>query len=498
MNNNLLKPIVELSYLNAQNVDRYRCIMRCFYEHHRRLQYWLRPEEVYRGVMTYGLLENYTIEQCQQDLNQLVEWKNLVPQHDGGRSTTVEEYLRKKFRYMMTPYSVEIERLVVSLENIRGYGGSLEPSLFESIALSLQRMKESSPAITPQEALALWEELYETFTKLTENAADYIASLQSSKTEELMQTEAFLAYKNSVAGYLQGFVHGLQRHAYRIEGILPLFNPEFINLFFEKVQNALLARPQLDEPVTPEEYMHRLQTQWHSLNRWFLGESGEKSDVYYLEQTTKDTIARIVRAALRIQEKRRSGISRRRELDYLGQWFFSLASAEEAHRLAAYAFGLYRCRHFQGEDDKDTESPDVSMWQAGPNIRGLRSRSRKKGRSSGPDPVKNQQTRQQKAKAEYLAHQRQQAELLGKFLEQGSITISSLDTVPASTRQVLLKWIGLCLANKSRQIRTPDGIEISLLLPENRQRTVLHCEDGELDMPDYTLNFRQLANSNEL
>lgn len=487
----LLKPIVELSYLNVQNVDRYRCIMRCFYEHHQRLQYWLRPEEVYRGVLSYSLLENYTLDQCQQDLNQLVEWKNLVPQHDGGRSTTVEEYLRKKFRYMMTPYSVEIERMVVSLENIRGYGGSLEPSFFESIAASLQKIKELPPDTAPQEALSLWEDIYETFTKLTENAADYIASLQSSKTEELMQTEAFLAYKNSVTGYLQGFVQGLQRHAYRIEGIIPLLQPEFINGFFLKAQEALMTRPQLDEPVTPEEYIRRLQTQWQSLVRWFLGDPGEKSDVYYLEQTTKDTIARIVRAALRIQEKRRSGISRRRELDYLGQWFFSLASSEEAHRLAACVFGLYRCRHFQGEDFKDTESPDISMWQSGPNIRGLRSRSRKKGRGSGPDPILSQQTKQQKAKTEYLEQRKQHGELLQKFLAHETLTMSALDTIPASTRQVLLQWIGLCLANKSRRINTPEGIEITLLVPKDKKRTLLLCEDGELDMPDYTLCFRQ-------
>lgn len=497
MSNILLKPIVELSYLNAQNVGRYRCIMRCFYELHQRLQYWLRPEEVYRSILAYNLLENYSLEQCQQDLNQLVEWKNLVPQHDGSRSTTVEEYLRKKFRYMMTPYSVEIERLVVNLENIRGYGGSLEPSLFESIASALQKLKEFPLTLAPQEALSLWENIYETFIKLTENAADYIASLQSSKTEELMQTEAFLAYKNSVTEYLQGFVQGLQRHAYRIEGLLPLINPDFIRQFLQKVQQALSARPQLDEPVAPEEYMQQLQAQWHSLTRWFLGESGEQSDVYYLEQTTKDTIARIVRAALRIQEKHRSGISRRRELDYLGQWFLSLTTVEEAHRLAAYSFGLYRCRHFQGEDDKDTEAPDISMWQAGPNIRGLRSRSRKKGRSSGPEPVPSRKNHQQKARTEYLTRQQQQTELLLNFLVRGTVTISALGPIPAATRQVILKWIGSCLANRSRQIRTPDGIQISLRLPENQQRTILHCTDGELDMPDYTLHFQQLADINQ-
>ncbi|QGP92544.1 hypothetical protein MGLY_19270 [Neomoorella glycerini] len=134
----LLKAIPETSYLTAQNVGRYRCIMRFFYLQHQRLRYWLRPEDVYQGVRAMGLLPDYTLEMCQQDLNQLVEWQDLVPRHDGGRACTVEEYLRKRFRYQMTPYAVEIERLVLGLEKVRGYGGSLEPSLFETIEAALR------------------------------------------------------------------------------------------------------------------------------------------------------------------------------------------------------------------------------------------------------------------------------------------------------------------------------------------------------------------------
>ncbi|QGP92545.1 hypothetical protein MGLY_19280 [Neomoorella glycerini] len=69
----------------------------------------------------------------------------------------------------------------------------------------------------PGEAEALWEELYGTFVRLTENASDYIASLQSARAEELMATEAFLAYKDAVTGYLQSFVQGLQRQLQRLE-----------------------------------------------------------------------------------------------------------------------------------------------------------------------------------------------------------------------------------------------------------------------------------------
>lgn len=486
----LLKPIIETSYLNAQNVGRYRCIMRYFYEQHQRLRYWLKPLEVYDGVVAFGLLEeDYTLEQCQKDLNQLVEWNNLVPRHDGGRSATVEEYLRKKFRYQMTPYAVEIERLVAGLEKIRGYGGSLEPSLFESIDEQLNRLEKDAGQFPPGEAAALWDKIYGDFIKLTENASDYIASLQSTKVEELMLTEAFLAYKDSVTRYLQDFIQGLQRHAYKIEAVLSTVDRGVVSNFLSNVQRDLSARPQLDEPVTPEEQLDRLQLEWQSMVRWFAGHDNEPSDVYFLEQTTKDTIARIVRNALRIQEKHRLGVSRKRELDYLGKWFFSLEDINDSHRLAAHVFGLYRCRHFQGVDERGTDNADVSMWQAGPNIRELRSRSRKRLRDTGTGSIRDRRERQQQAKEKFLITQQEEMAVLQAYLARREIRIADLDPVSARERYYLLYWIGRCMANKSRRILTPEGIGISLEMPAGRERARLECEDGELDMPNYLLKF---------
>ncbi len=490
MSSTLLKPIVETSYLNAQNVGRYRCIMRYFYEQHQRLRYWLKPREVFDGVTALDLLEeDYTLDQCQKDLNQLVEWNSLVPRHDGGRSATVEEYLRKKFRYQMTPYAVEIERLVAGLEKIRGYGGSLEPSLFEDIANNLDGLEKSAGQFPPGEAASRWERIYGDFIKLTENASDYIASLQSTKVEELMLTEAFLAYKDSVTRYLQDFIQGLQRHAYKTEAVLVAMDRGVVDTFLANVQRDLAARPQLDEPVTPEEQLDRLRQEWQSMVRWFAGYENEPSDVYFLEQTTKDTIARIVRSALRIQEKHRLGVSRRRELDYLGKWFFTLEDIDASHRLAAHVFGLYRCRHFQGVDDKDTDNPDISMWQAGPNIRELRSRSRKRLRDTGTGSIKDRRERQQQAREDFLLARREEATLLQEYLARQSVQIADLDRVSARERYYLLYWIGRCMANKSRRILTPEGIGISLAMPAGRERARLECDDGELDMPNYLLQF---------
>ncbi|ADB48143.1 DUF2397 family protein [Acidaminococcus fermentans] len=43
----LLRKIPEMRYLNADNADRYRCIMRAFYEQYEKLRYKLYEEDVF-------------------------------------------------------------------------------------------------------------------------------------------------------------------------------------------------------------------------------------------------------------------------------------------------------------------------------------------------------------------------------------------------------------------------------------------------------------------
>jgi len=64
---------------------------------------------------------------------------------------------------------------------------------------------------TNEEIYLLWQDLYENFHKLTDNAADYLAHLHSEKVEEQMMTEAFLVYKEALTEYLRNFMTSLQR-----------------------------------------------------------------------------------------------------------------------------------------------------------------------------------------------------------------------------------------------------------------------------------------------
>ena len=135
----LTRPLTEAKYLNADNVDRYRSIMRIFYENYEKLRYWLYQEEVYEEMRRDPYFADYRMEQCQQDLAMLTEWKNLNTIQDTRKVASIEEFKNKKFRYQMSEYSVEIERLVLRLENLFVEGASLEPTLLERLRIHVEK-----------------------------------------------------------------------------------------------------------------------------------------------------------------------------------------------------------------------------------------------------------------------------------------------------------------------------------------------------------------------
>jgi uncharacterized protein (TIGR02677 family) len=175
----LNKPLVEAVYLNAPNFSRYRAILRFFYLQHQRLQYWMVRKEIFENVKDLMGPDDYTLDQCQQDLDTLVGWKNLMASQDAGKVQTIEEFKNRRFRYQLTPYTIEIERLTIRLESITGVGGSLEANLFERISQKVHQIVEIA-GLDNSRAHSWWQDLSRDFQRLNDNATDYIASLQSS------------------------------------------------------------------------------------------------------------------------------------------------------------------------------------------------------------------------------------------------------------------------------------------------------------------------------
>jgi uncharacterized protein (TIGR02677 family) len=484
-----LRSIPELKYVNAENVSRYRAIMRFFYQEYKRLRYWMKPEEVFDGIARWGVLPDYTLEQCMADLEQLEQWGNLASRHDGGRAATLEEYMKKKMQYLLRPYSIEIERLLETLERVTGYGGSLESNLFDLIAEKLFAVRGMAWEHSPESAHELWTTLYDAFKRLHENAADYIASLQTTKAEEMMVAESFLVYKDRLTHYLRSFVQALQRSAYKIEGNLEQISNGVRDLFLERVAEAELDKPRLEDVPPKDVLIGELRQGWQNLRRWFLGDGASPSELTLLERSTKEAIARIVRSVIRIQERKRSGVSRRKELEYLAAWFDRLESLDDAHRLAGLVFGLFPTRHLQGEDLRHSDRADQSMWEEVPTMLTLRSRSRKRTGKHETEPVPENEERKRRQREAYRRRQAEEWEAIRWLVERGRLKVSELGVVPSATRLRLLQWIGRCNSAPLHTFVTPEGVKITMTNAKTEQRTMLVSEDGELDLPDYEFVF---------
>ena len=179
----LTKALTEAKYLNADNVSRYRCIMRIFFENYEKLRYWLYQEEVYAQMIQDPFFVDYKPEQCQQDLAMLVEWKNLNTIQDTKKVSSIEEFKNKKFRYQMSEYSVEIERLVLRLENLFIEGASLEPTLLERIRINIARFPQMAEEDI-NKVYTWWNDLNNDFVRLNQNYQDYIGAIARDRAEQ--------------------------------------------------------------------------------------------------------------------------------------------------------------------------------------------------------------------------------------------------------------------------------------------------------------------------
>ena len=484
MKEEILKPVIEASYLTAANAWRYRAILRFFYIQHESMRHQLFPREILDHLRQSPHFSDYSEEQLYQDLNQLVEWKNIIARQETSRVASIEEFKKKRYRYQVSPYTIEIERMVKNLEQMgTAFGGSLEKTLFDRLLTALNRFAANSE-VGDEELNGLWEDIFDAFRKLTENATDYLAHLQSEKVEELMMTEAFLAYKDSLSDYLRNFVTAMQRSALKIDATLSQFGQEDIEAVCQRLAAYQQRIPRLDQAPSKEELVARFHLQWSNLRVWFIGDQERPSDLQELRRETHEAIRRITRFAQRLGERANNHKSRKRDYLNLARRFADCSDMEEAHNLSACIFGLTNTRHFYAPD-KDTEDIYAEVWDRpaveltqSPRVRNYRAKTR-------PNAIIDHQQQKQAQLAEFLQTKDEESQLLAELLRGDRIDLSRLGVIEPHVRRTLLGWITRAQSNKQRIVKTESGRHFRLITGQGQ--ITLASTDGKLQMPQYIL-----------
>lgn len=200
-----LDAIEEASYLSVPNARVYRKIMRYFYREYEKMRYRLSKEEVFELIRQEEEFRDYTVQDLEQDLAALVKWKNLTPIQDPARVYTIADYKNKQYRYTMSEYAVEIERLTVRLENVFLESGNLSTNYFVRLEKSLEEAEAMEQAGL-KEVNEWWDLLQEDFRRLNQNYQDYLRDFYSGKADRLMKSVEFILHKDKFIRYLNEFV----------------------------------------------------------------------------------------------------------------------------------------------------------------------------------------------------------------------------------------------------------------------------------------------------
>ena len=261
--------IQETSYLTTGNTPQYRRIMRIFFQEHEKMRFQLYKEEILELLRQYQGFEDYSMEQLKADLAMLVEWKNLTPIQDPKRVYTIADYKNKQFRYSMSDYAVEIERLTVKLEHLFMERGNLSSSYFVRIEEALSSWKQIKDAPI-KEINEWWHNLQEDFRSLNQNYQDYLREFYSSKGEKILKSVEFMLHKDKFITYLREFIKELQGNAIRIEELLRGITQEEQQELLEKIVTGELEVPhslwEIQQPME-QEVRETITGRWEALRR---------------------------------------------------------------------------------------------------------------------------------------------------------------------------------------------------------------------------------------
>lgn len=483
--------INETSYLSVQNAPVYRKIMRCFYREYEKMHFQLYKEDVFRLLKEDEAFDMYSMEQLVLDLEALVKWKNLTPIQDPGKVYTIADYKNKQYRYTMSEYAVEIERLTVRLENLFLESGNLSMNFFVRLERSLDETEsmENAELRTVNE---WWQTLQEDFKRLNQNYQDYLRDFYSGKTEKLMKSVEFMVRKDKFIKYLNEFVQELQRHSKRMEQLLEKNTERMENMILEQVveseldiPHALLEMHGNAEPSVRE----NVYGKWHSLKNWFVDGQGQECEAKKVLKITSDIIRNIIQNAALIVQVQNWGISRKDDYKKFLELFLKCEDLGEAHKLSAHVFGVQQIEHyktnFPREEDGINNSvyqEDPSMFLLKPHTRGYRER---KDRTGFADKSLEKMAQRES----YLRRAQRQKEVVLRYIREQKIRFAEIDEVVSEdTRTIFLQWIAQANMSSEKTGRTEYGQEYRLKKKEGS--CVLKCEDGNLKMPDYILEFK--------
>lgn len=485
-----IKNIDETRYLSTDNTWRYRTIMRVMYKQYDKMKYWLFREDIFTELKRYEEFSEYTLEQLKLDLDQLTTWKNIIAMADTTKVKTVEEFKNRAFRYQLSVYSIEIERMLIGIEHMRIENTStLEHALVERF-YNLLLQYDVMSGYEDKKVYEWWKALNNAFKELNQSYRDYIGKFYSPKTEELMKATAFLVFKEAFINYLRDFIKAIQVSTRAIKEVFEQLSDGQIELLLQKVLSYEKSIVNMELEIDDEEYLEVNRGRLVSMEEWFVTKNGKECLVERLIDSTNEIIRKITRFAAQIADKRNNNVNRKDEYMRIAELFDKCEEIEEAHKLAALVFGSSGTMHIKCNEERETDSINSSIYDESPTEVITKPRVRTYREKIIKNPIVDKSYLKAQKKEEILKRRKEEERRVEKFILKGEIDFGQLSILETHDRQLLLRWLTKGRSGKGGWSKTEGG-KLFKVETGNESSITIHSEDGNFTMPHYIIRFKE-------
>ncbi|MGH3881166.1 MAG: TIGR02677 family protein [Actinophytocola sp.] len=304
-------------------------------------------------------------------LKQLVEWGNLVPGRREVVASSIAEFQHGSVRYQVSKLGVRVQRAVDELlrttEGAREVSRELLPAIASGLDELLRRLAQASlPHESPRAAQRATERLAEQVTtlflqhgELAATVRDFYAYLGQVVTRYHLVADEISGFRNLLVEYIQMVVEDVLRYTPAIAEVLT--RPEFKSAT-RQLLDLLNPASTIGDDV--ERSRGRRPEDWTELTDWFVDRPGRPSQVTALREATARAIGTLLATVKRATSGGGPEPGRRAELLRLAKWFDE-ATPDQAHTLAAAAFGLYSARNLLPAPEHDGDD-ERTPWADGP------------------------------------------------------------------------------------------------------------------------------------
>ena len=306
-------------------------------------------------------------------LESLRGWGNLAASSSVGNPSSLEDYYRRRNRYLITRAGQEVFQIVEGVLSRVDEIADVQAGRLRDLDRALRELgdtaEENFAGASEEDLASKVRSVFDIHELFTTELTQFFADLNQWQSRYDLNADEVHLFAGVLVTYVSEQLAEIERMtrpiARRLDAMLPRL-PQLL----DRLSHGLAARVDdagLADSVAVRHLPGSAAKDWEHLAEWFAAPAGRTSRLDQLTGQAVGAVRTLTANVTRLSRAGQGTTSRRSDFLRLARFFDRAATADQAHQIAAAAFGLVSCRRLgTPAADADDPAPSTMSWRDAP------------------------------------------------------------------------------------------------------------------------------------